>query len=101
MRCVNRRVSRSSSSFESFFGSTVTPPFAPPKGMSISAVFHVMIGFRMVADPPLAGAARAVVLDAIAGEHLDPPVVHAHRDFDLHLAKRRHEDFPHVRFEVD
>src|SRR5438445_4276398 len=38
MRWVKRRVRRSSSSFESFFGSTVTPPFAPPKGMSMSAV---------------------------------------------------------------
>ncbi|OLB11703.1 MAG: hypothetical protein AUH07_09225 [Gemmatimonadetes bacterium 13_2_20CM_70_9] len=43
MRWVKRRVRRSSSSFESFFGSTVTPPFAPPNGMSMSAVFHVMM----------------------------------------------------------
>src|SRR2546422_4726773 len=34
-RWVKRRVRRSSSSLESFFGSTVTPPLAPPNGMSI------------------------------------------------------------------
>src|SRR5216684_7177516 len=47
MRWVKRRVRRSSSSFESCFGSTATPPFAPPNGMSMRAVFHVM----MVARP--------------------------------------------------
>src|SRR5437879_13813042 len=46
MRWVKRRVSRSSSSFESRLGSTVTPPFAPPNGMSMSAVFHVMMAAR-------------------------------------------------------
>ncbi len=65
----------------------------------------VVIGFRVIADPALAaalaGPARAVVLDAIAGEHLDPSVVHAHRHLDLHLAEWRHQDLPHVAFEVD
>src|SRR6059058_3546134 len=101
MRWVKRRVRRSSSSLESFFGSTVTPPFAPPNGMSMSAVFHVVIGVGVVANPPFAGTARAVVLDAVAGEHLDAAVVHPHRDLDLHLAERRYENAPHVVLEAD
>ena len=36
------RESRSSSASESAFGSTCTPPFAPPNGMFMSAVFHVI-----------------------------------------------------------
>ncbi len=39
---VNRRVMRSSSRRESAFGSTITPPFAPPNGMFASAHFHVI-----------------------------------------------------------
>src|SRR2546428_9179122 len=60
-----------------------------------------MVGVGVVADPPLAGAARAVVLDAVAGEHLDAAVVHPYGDFDLHLAERRHENAAHVAFEAD
>jgi len=36
------RVTFSSSRTLRRFGSTVTPPFAPPKGRSITAVFHVI-----------------------------------------------------------
>ena len=61
----------------------------------------VVIRLGVVANPPFARTAGAIVLYAIAGEHLDPPVIHPHRDLDLHLAKWRHEDFSHVRFEVD
>ena len=39
---VKRRVRRSSSPRESFFGSTTTPPLAPPKGSPISAHFQVI-----------------------------------------------------------
>ena len=39
---VKRRVMRSSSKRESFFGSQTTPPFAPPNGIPISAHFHVI-----------------------------------------------------------
>ncbi len=39
---VKRRVIRSSSPRESFFGSQTMPPLAPPKGMFISAHFHVI-----------------------------------------------------------
>ena len=39
---VYRRVMPSSSRTESFFGSQITPPFAPPKGMPISAHFQVI-----------------------------------------------------------
>ena len=42
MRWVNLRVSRSSSPIDSVAGSQATPPFAPPYGMSTTAVFHVM-----------------------------------------------------------
>src|SRR6266581_2363733 len=102
IRWVKRRVSRSSSSLDSFFGSTVIPPLAPPKGMSMSAVFHlIVVGVRVVPDAALAGTARSVVLDAVPREHLDPTVVHANRGFHLDLAERAHEDAPHVRVEVD
>ena len=37
---VKRRVRRSISPIESCFGSTVTPPFPPPYGRSITAHFH-------------------------------------------------------------
>lgn len=40
--CTSLRVSFSSSRSDSWRGSTVMPPFAPPKGMSITAVFHVI-----------------------------------------------------------
>ena len=39
---VYRRVRRSFSSIESFFGSTVMPPLAPPKGMLTTAHFQVI-----------------------------------------------------------
>ena len=39
---VKRRVIRSSSRRESIFGSTTTPPFAPPNGIPASAHFHVI-----------------------------------------------------------
>ncbi len=61
----------------------------------------VVIGLGVVANAPFARTAGAIVLNAIAGEDLDPPVIHPHRHLDLHLAERRHEDFSHVRFEVD
>mmetsp|Transcript_23306 Transcript_23306/g.58498 ORF Transcript_23306/g.58498 Transcript_23306/m.58498 type:complete len:265 (-) Transcript_23306:406-1200(-) len=40
--CTNRLVSFSSSRSLSVLTSTQTPPFAPPKGMSSKAVFHVI-----------------------------------------------------------
>jgi hypothetical protein len=40
--CTSLRVNFSSSRSLSLLGSTVTPPFAPPKGMSITAVFQVI-----------------------------------------------------------
>ena len=39
---VKRRVMRSSSSRDIFFGSQTTPPFAPPYGMFTTAHFHVI-----------------------------------------------------------
>ena len=61
----------------------------------------VVVRLGMVADAALARAAGAVVLDPVPGEHLDAPVVHPHRDLDLHLPERRHENAAHVVFEVD
>ena len=61
----------------------------------------VMVCIGVVADPSLARASRAVVLDAVAGKDLDAPVVHADRHLHLHLAKWSHEDMPHVLVEVD
>jgi hypothetical protein len=46
MAPTNFRVTFSSSRSLSFFGSTVTPPLAPPKGKSITAVFQVMSDAR-------------------------------------------------------
>ena len=60
-----------------------------------------MVGAGVEADATLAGTARAVVLDAVAGEDLDPAVVHPDRDLHLHLAERGGEDTAHVGFEVD
>jgi hypothetical protein len=39
---TKRRVTRRSSFFDSFFGSQMIPPFAPPNGMSATAHFHVI-----------------------------------------------------------
>ena len=39
---VYRRVSRSSSPWLILFGSQITPPFAPPKGIFTTAHFHVI-----------------------------------------------------------
>ena len=40
--CTSFRVSFSNSLSLRLLGSTVTPPFAPPKGMSMTAVFQVI-----------------------------------------------------------
>ena len=63
------------------------------------AVFQVMSSARARTSsrstsgwkrmPPLYGPARAVVLDAVAGEDVDLAVAEAHRHLDLHLAVRR------------
>src|SRR5207245_1446626 len=45
----------------------------------------VVIRLRVVPDSALARAACAVVLNAVAGEHLDSSVVHPHRHLHLHL----------------
>ena len=64
----------------------MTPPLAPPKGMSTTAHFHVIHiarartssrdHARVEADAALGRAAVDVVLHAIAGEDLDGAVVH-------------------------
>jgi len=62
---VKRRVSPSSSRFESCLGSTATPPLAPPNGMPTTAHFQVIHMARALTSsrltswwyrmPPLAG----------------------------------------------
>src|SRR5881396_3502584 len=65
------------------------------------AQHFVVVRIGMVADPPFAGTARPVVLDAIAREHLDTAVIHPHGNLDLHLAEGGHEDAAHVAFQTD
>src|SRR5438034_1101099 len=61
----------------------------------------VVVGLRVVADAALARPPCAVVLDAVAGEHLDVAVVHPHRHLHLHFAERGEQDAPQVALEVD
>ena len=46
----------------------------------------VLVGHGVVAKAALVGAAGAVVLDAVAVEHLDAPVVHADRQRHPHVS---------------
>ncbi len=46
--------------------------------------------------PPLAGPRPEVVLDAVAGEHLDGAVVHLDREVDGQLAARLAQDAAHA-----
>ena len=108
---VKRRVRPSTSRIDSFFGSTITPPFAPPYGMLTTAHFqrhphregadlvdrHVLV----VADAPLARPATDVVLDAVAGEHLNVPVIHGDREVDGQLALRDAEHASHAVVEIE
>ena len=55
----------------------------------------------MVADAALAGAARGVVLDAVAGEHLHDTVGHPHRKVHRQLSLSGAEDAAHIRIEVE
>ena len=54
----------------------------------------------MVADAALGRAAAEVVLDAVAGEDLDRPVVHVDREVDGELAARLAQDQAHARVQV-
>ena len=55
----------------------------------------------MVADPALGRPAAQVVLDAVAGEHLDAPVVHLHREVDGQLAARLAQHAAKTGIEVE
>jgi hypothetical protein len=50
----------------------------------------------VVANASLIGAAGGVVLNAVAGEDLEVPVVHANRDLHGQLAVRGAEDRAHL-----
>ena len=54
----------------------------------------------MVAEAALGRAAAEVVLDAIAGEHLDAAVVHVDREVDRQLTARFAEDPAEPRVEA-
>ena len=55
----------------------------------------------VVADAALGRAAAEVVLDAVAGEHLDGAVVHLDREVDRELAARLTQDPAQARVEVE
>ena len=55
----------------------------------------------VVADAALGRPAAQVVLDAVAGEDLDRPVVHVDREVDGELAARLAQDQAHARIEVE
>ena len=55
----------------------------------------------VVADAALGRAAAQVVLDAIAGEDLDRPVVHVDREVDGELAPWLAQDEAHARVEIE
>jgi hypothetical protein len=56
---------------------------------------------RRVAHTALGWPARRGVLHAVAGEDLDPPIVHAHRDVDDHFAGGLPEDLPYSLVQVE
>ena len=55
----------------------------------------------MVADPALGRAATEVVLDSVAGEDLDRPVIHVDREVDGELATRLAQDEAHPGIEIE
>lgn len=67
--CTSFLVSFSSSLSLSLLGSTVTPPLAPPKGMSITAVFQVIRDARLFAGHGAfcIAAAATEAMEAAAG----------------------------------
>ena len=108
---MKRRVRCSSSFIDSFLGSTITPPLPPPYGMPTTAHFQVihiaraltssMAHVLVVADAALGRPAAEVVLDAVAGEHLDRTVVHLHREVDGELAAWLAEDAAEAGVEIE
>jgi len=72
-----------------------------PRHDGREAEHFVVVRLGVVPDATLAWSACAVVLDAVAGEHLDTAIVHPHRHFHLDFAERVHQDVPHVLLEVD
>ena len=78
------------------------PPLPPPNGMSCSARLPghrrgeplelVERDVLVIADAALVGAEDVVVLDAIALEELERPVVHADREVDDELVLRLRQD---------
>jgi hypothetical protein len=61
----------------------------------------VQVGLVVVADAALVRPEHVVVLDAVALEHLDLPVVHADREVRDDLVLGLTEDLGDVRVEVD
>ncbi len=84
----------------------MTPPLPPPYGMPDDRALPghphregldlVERDVLVVAEAALGRAAAEVVLDAIAGEDLDRPVVHVDREVDGQLAARLAQDAAHA-----
>jgi hypothetical protein len=93
---MNERVISSTSSRSSSEPGALIPPFRAaerhaddrglPRHQGGEGADLVEIDVGVVADATLVGTAGAVVLDAVAGVDVDPPVGPAHRDLHLHLA---------------
>jgi hypothetical protein len=92
-------------------GSNLMPPLAPPKGMSMSAHFHVIMAAErlhvveahrlVVAEAALVWPQEVVVLDAVALEEAGCSVIHLHGEVHDDLALGLREDRREVRREVD
>src|SRR5690348_6871878 len=93
---------RSNSPRESFAGSQMTPPFAPPNGIFTTAHFQVIslasarisssVTLGAKRTPPLARPAHQRMMHAIADEYLESSVIqrHGYVDGDL-LVRITHE----------
>ena len=108
---MNFRVSRSSSPRESLRRVAIHPALGPaerqvddrrlPRHQAGQRPRLVLVHRRMVAQAPLVGPARIVVLDPIADEVADLPRVQLDRHLDPHLAVGRHQQRPDVLRQVE
>ena len=88
----------------------MTPPLPPPNGTSATAHFQVIQAASALTSSSVTSgdsgcrpcrAERDVVLDAVAGEHLDFAVVHLDRAGDGDLPLRMGQDLPDARVEPE
>ena len=108
---AKRRVSRSSSRMRELLGIDDDPALAAAVGDVHDRALpghphrqgpHLVEGHVLVvADAALGRSAGEVVLDPVAGEDLDVPVVHGHREVDGQLALGHAEDVAETGVEVE